>query len=128
MIRFILNSEEHAAENVSPTTTMLDYVRSHLSLTGTKEGCAEGDCGACTVVRVTDGRFEAVNACLMQIGQADGTEIITVEGLEALNLERNAVEEWSAAHAGAHPSTYAQKKEVTRCSRRTELLISHHYY
>lgn len=85
MIRFILNSEEHAAENVSPTTTMLEYVRSHLSLTGTKEGCAEGDCGACTVVRVTDGRFEAVNACLMQIGQADGTEIITVEGLEALN-------------------------------------------
>jgi len=40
----------------------------------------------------------------------------------------HAVEEWSAAHAGAHPSTYAQKKEVTRCSRRTELLISHHYY
>ncbi|CAN0422155.1 unnamed protein product, partial [Discosporangium mesarthrocarpum] len=53
--------------------------------TGTKEGCAEGDCGACTVVRVADGRFEAVNACLMQIGQADGMEILTVEGLEAIN-------------------------------------------
>ena len=85
MIRFILNGEDHVAEDVSPTTTMLDYVRGEVGLTGTKEGCAEGDCGACTVVRVVDGRFEAVNACLMQIGQADGTEIITVEGLEKIN-------------------------------------------
>jgi len=85
MIRFILNGEDHAAENVSPTTTMLDYLRGDIGLTGTKEGCAEGDCGACTVVRVVDGKFEAVNACLMQIGQADGAEIITVEGLEKIN-------------------------------------------
>ena len=72
MIRFILNGEAHDAANASPTTTMLDYLRDGLRMTGTKEGCAEGDCGACTVVRVIDGRFEAVNACLMQIGQADG--------------------------------------------------------
>ncbi|MGB0630234.1 MAG: xanthine dehydrogenase small subunit [Alphaproteobacteria bacterium] len=85
MIRFILNGEDHAAEGVSPTTTMLDYIRGDIGLTGTKEGCAEGDCGACTVVRVVDGKFEAVNSCLMQIGQADGAEIITVEGLEAIN-------------------------------------------
>ena len=85
MIRFILNGEQHAADGVSPTTTMLDYVRGELGLTGTKEGCAEGDCGACTVVRVVDGRYEAVNGCLMQIGQADGSEIITVEGLEKIN-------------------------------------------
>lgn len=85
MIRFILNGEQHAADGVSPTTTMLDYVRGELGLTGTKEGCAEGDCGACTVVRVVDGRYEAVNGCLMQIGQADGSEIITVEGLAKIN-------------------------------------------
>lgn len=85
MIRFTLNGALHEAGDVSPTTTMLDYVRENLHLTGTKEGCAEGDCGACTVVRVVDGRFEAVNACLMQIGQADGLEILTVEGLEAIN-------------------------------------------
>tara|TARA_R110000868_G_scaffold10313_12_gene50612 strand:- start:3664 stop:5058 length:1395 start_codon:yes stop_codon:yes gene_type:complete len=85
VIRFILNGEAHDAANASPTTTMLDYLRDGLRMTGTKEGCAEGDCGACTVVRVIDGRFEAVNACLMQIGQADGMEILTVEGLERIN-------------------------------------------
>ena len=85
MIRFTLNGTPHDVGDVSPTTTMLDYVRGSLHMTGTKEGCAEGDCGACTVVRIVDGRFEAVNACLMQIGQADGLEILTVEGLEAVN-------------------------------------------
>ncbi len=85
MIRFTLNGTAHEVGDVSPTMTMLDYVRENLHMTGTKEGCAEGDCGACTVVRVIDGRFEAVNSCLMQIGQADGLEILTVEGLEAVN-------------------------------------------
>ncbi len=85
MIRFTLNGTAHEVGDVSPTMTMLDYVRENLHMTGTKEGCAEGDCGACTVVRVIDGRFEAVNSCLMQIGQADGVEILTVEGLEAVN-------------------------------------------
>lgn len=85
MIRFALNGTLHEAADTSPTTTMLDYLRDVRGMTGTKEGCAEGDCGACTVVRVTDGRFEAVNACLMQIGQADGMEILTVEGLEQIN-------------------------------------------
>jgi xanthine dehydrogenase small subunit len=85
MIRFTLNGAPHEVGDISPTTTMLDYVRGNLHMTGTKEGCAEGDCGACTVVRIVDGRFEAVNACLMQVGQADGLEILTVEGLEAVN-------------------------------------------
>lgn len=85
MIRFTLNGAAHEVGEISPTTTMLDYVRDTLHMTGTKEGCAEGDCGACTVVRVVDGNFEAVNSCLMQIGQADGMEILTVEGLEAIN-------------------------------------------
>jgi len=85
MIRFNLNGAAHEATDVSPTTTMLDYLRDILGMTGTKEGCAEGDCGACTVVRVIDGRFEAVNSCLIQVGQADGVEILTVEGLEEIN-------------------------------------------
>lgn len=86
MIRFTLNGELHEAADTAASTTMLDYLRDRLRLTGTKEGCAEGDCGACTVVRVRDdGKFEAVNSCLMQIGQADGDEILTVEGLERTN-------------------------------------------
>ena len=85
MVRFVLNGSDHETEVVSPSVSMLEYIRCELGLTGTKEGCAEGDCGACTIVRVVDGVFEAVNACLMQVGQADGSEIITVEGLEKMN-------------------------------------------
>ncbi len=87
MIRFVLNGALHEVPGgVPPTTTMLDYLRDRLRMTGTKEGCAEGDCGACTVVRYgASGKAEAVNSCLMQVGQADGMEILTVEGLEGAN-------------------------------------------
>ena len=64
---------------------MLDYLRLTERATGTKEGCAEGDCGACTVVlrRLRGERlvYEPVNACILLAGQADGSEIITVEDL-----------------------------------------------
>jgi xanthine dehydrogenase small subunit len=68
-----------------PRTTLLDYLRLQERSTGTKEGCAEGDCGACTVAigRVKNGRFvyEPVNACILLLGQVDGAEIVTVEDL-----------------------------------------------
>ena len=57
--------------------TMLDVLRDQLGLTGSKEGCGSGDCGACTVI--VDGK--SVNSCLMLAGQADGREITTIEGL-----------------------------------------------
>jgi xanthine dehydrogenase small subunit len=67
--------------------TLLDWLRLEEGATGTKEGCAEGDCGACTVVlaRARDGRVvhEPVNACILLAGQADGAEVITVEDLAA---------------------------------------------
>jgi xanthine dehydrogenase small subunit len=66
-----------------PAMTMLDWLRA-AGLTGTKEGCAEGDCGACTVViEAPDGARAPVNACLMTLGQAQGLAIRTVEGLGA---------------------------------------------
>jgi xanthine dehydrogenase small subunit len=65
--------------------TVLDYLRGTERLTGTKEGCAEGDCGACTIVVATPGqegpRYEAVNACLMMVPQLTGRDVLTVEGL-----------------------------------------------
>jgi carbon-monoxide dehydrogenase small subunit len=61
----------------SPWKRLLDAVREDLRLTGTKEGCGEGECGACTVL--LDG--EPVNSCLVAIGQCDGRRITTVEGL-----------------------------------------------
>ena len=61
-----------------PAMTMLDWLRA-ARLTGTKEGCAEGDCGACTVViEAPDGARQPVNACLMTLGQAHGLAIRTV--------------------------------------------------
>ncbi len=64
---------------------MLDWLREEAGAKGTKEGCGEGDCGACTVVlaRSRGGRlaYEPVNACILLLGQVDGAELITVEDL-----------------------------------------------
>ena len=103
-IRFTLNGEAHEVAEAAPSTTMLDYLRDRLRLTGAKEGCAEGDCGACTIVRVIGGaeraRYEALNGCLMQIGQADGAEILTVEGLQSVNGGRLAPVQEAMASGG----------------------------
>ncbi len=72
--------------DVSPTTTLLQFLRGHLGRSGTKEGCAEGDCGACTVA-VLDAdapggpRFRAVNSCLLLLPLLHGQKIFTVQGL-----------------------------------------------
>lgn len=84
-IRFILNGEEVSLGDFSPTETLLDYLRLRKRLTGTKEGCAEGDCGACTVLvgRLVGGalRYESVNACIRFLGSLHGTHVVTVEHL-----------------------------------------------
>ena len=81
-IRFTLNDERVELSGVSPMTTLLDWLRDHRGLKGTKEGCAEGDCGACTVVlERADGKREAVNSCIALMGQTDGQSVRTVEGL-----------------------------------------------
>jgi len=96
-IRFILNGELCEENNVSPSMTVLDYLRDRRGLTGTKEGCAEGDCGACTVVTVktTDGQldYQAANACLMIVPQLQGREIMTIEGLAAKDGTPHAVQQ-----------------------------------
>ncbi len=73
-------------DRFEPTTTLLDYLRLQERSTGTKEGCNEGDCGACTVAlgRLRDGKlvYEPVNSCILMLGQIDGCELVTVEDLE----------------------------------------------
>ncbi|MFN4015445.1 MAG: xanthine dehydrogenase small subunit [Reyranella sp.] len=82
-VRFTLNDNEVEVVGISPMTTLLDWLRDHRGLRGTKEGCAEGDCGACTVVLEREGRRDAVNACIVLLGQLDGQSVRTVEGLRA---------------------------------------------
>ncbi len=85
-VRFVLDGEVVALVGVDPTRTVLDYLREDLGRTGTKEGCAEGDCGACTVVVAEldgDGvRFRAVNSCIQFVPTLDGKELVTVESLK----------------------------------------------
>ena len=84
-IRFLLNGEDVALADVAPDETLLDYLRLRRSLRGTKEGCAEGDCGACTVLvgRLSAGKliYEGVNACIRFVGSLDGCHVVTVEHL-----------------------------------------------
>ncbi len=86
-IRFVLNDTEVSLQAVSATATLLDFLRLERRLTGTKEGCAEGDCGACTVLvgRLVDGslRYESVNACIRFVGSLHATHVVTVEHLAA---------------------------------------------
>lgn len=88
-----INGEIHVFNHVPAPKTLVQLLRDDAGLTGTKEGCGEGDCGACTVL--LDG--EPVNACLVLAAEADGKEVLTVEGLsrewELHPLQRAFVEE-----------------------------------
>src|SRR5437016_13552808 len=85
-VRFVLDGEAIAVPDIDPTRTVLGFLREDLGRTGTKEGCAEGDCGACTVVvgeLAGDGvRFRAINSCIQFVPTLDGKELITVESLK----------------------------------------------
>jgi len=76
-ITFTINGHAETKE-VDPRMTLLKFIREELHITGVKEGCGEGECGACTVI--IDGK--AVNSCLMLAVEADGCNITTVEGLQ----------------------------------------------
>lgn len=84
-IRFLLNGETVELDRVSPTDTLLDYLRLARKLRGSKEGCGEGDCGACTVLVgkiVSDELiYESVNACIRFVGSLDGAHVVTIEHL-----------------------------------------------
>ncbi len=86
MIQFLLNRELLSEQTLDPNTTVLQYLREHRGKTGTKEGCASGDCGACTVVvGELDGdrlRYRTLNSCLTFVSALHGKQLITVEDLK----------------------------------------------
>ena len=94
-IAFTLNGTAVAVE-AHPMARLLDVLRRQLNLTGTKEGCGEGECGACAVL--VDG--ELVNSCLMPVLQADGRSVTTIEGV-ADGPRLHAVQNAFIAHGGA---------------------------
>lgn len=96
-IRFLLNDQPVTLDSADPTATLLDYLRLKRRLTGSKEGCAEGDCGACTVLvgRLVKGqlRYETVNACIRFIGSLNATHVVTVEHLAAKDGKLHPVQQ-----------------------------------
>jgi len=93
----VLDGRVVTAENVAPTTTLLEFLREYLGRTGTKEGCAEGDCGACTVVLgELSGNgiiYRAVNSCIRFLPTVDGKEVVTVESLKGADGKLHPVQQ-----------------------------------
>ena len=103
-LRFRFRGRSVEIDRFSPRATVLDWLREEALATGTKEGCGEGDCGACTVVlaRLKGGRlrYEAVNACILLLGQLEGVELITIEDL----ADRDALHPVQQAMVDLHGS------------------------
>jgi len=97
-VEFVVNSEP-VRLRVSPVGTLLDVLRNDLELTGTKYGCGEGECGACSIM--LDGKI--VNACLVLAVECDGADVLTIEGLAAggkLNRIQQAFVDHGAVQCG----------------------------
>ena len=104
-IRFLRRGRPVEIADFEPTTMLLDYLRLTEGKRGTKEGCAEGDCGACTIAlgRRIDGRlvYRPVNACILLLGMADGAEVVTVEDLAAPDGTLHPVQAAMVKHHGS---------------------------
>ncbi|HJS52189.1 MAG TPA: 2Fe-2S iron-sulfur cluster-binding protein, partial [Pyrinomonadaceae bacterium] len=107
MIEFILNDQDISTE-LPPGTTVLDFVRYYKNLKGTKIGCREGDCGACTVLVGElvgeDVRYRTMTSCLMPLANAAGKHIVTIEGINpadgSLTTVQKAIVEESGTQCG----------------------------
>ncbi|ODT78343.1 MAG: xanthine dehydrogenase small subunit [Pelagibacterium sp. SCN 64-44] len=104
-IRFLLNGEEVSLDRVAPDLTLLDWLRLERRLRGSKEGCAEGDCGACTVLvgRLMGDEiiYDAVTACIRLVGSLHGTHVVTVEHLRGENGTLHPVQQAMVDHHGS---------------------------
>jgi xanthine dehydrogenase small subunit len=107
MIQFLLNQRLHRESGLDPNTTVLNWLRRTQQRCGTKEGCASGDCGACTVVLAEPAgdrlRYRTVNACITLVSALDGKQLITVEDLkqrDQLHPVQQAMVECHASQCG----------------------------
>ncbi len=104
-IHFLLNGREVHSSDVGASDTLLDFLRIERRLLGSKEGCAEGDCGACTVLigRLVNGvlRYEPVNACIRFLASLDGCHVVTVEHLRGADGGLHPVQQAMVQHHGS---------------------------
>jgi xanthine dehydrogenase small subunit len=106
-VRFLLNGQLVCEPALPCTMTVLEYLRDVRGRTGTKEGCAEGDCGACTVVEGTltpDGQriqYRAINSCIRFMATMDGHEVVTVEDLQAADGTLHPVQQSMVDYHGS---------------------------
>ncbi len=104
-IRFVLNGKDISIPDVAADQTLLDFLRLDRRLTGTKEGCAEGDCGACTVLvgrlSGTGLHYEPVNACIRFLASVDGCHVVTVEHLSGPDGRLHPVQQAMVDHHGS---------------------------
>ena len=132
-LRFVFRGETVEIDGFKPRETLLDWLRVQARATGTKEGCGEGDCGACTVIlaKARDGRIEhrPVNACILLLGQCDRAEIITVEDLSSAGVLHPVQGAMVATHGsqcgfctpGIVMSLFAQYHEAARPVTRNDI-------
>jgi len=105
LVHFILN-EKDISTTLPKGLLLLDFIRYHRRLTGTKIGCREGDCGACTILvgEIIDNEliYRSATSCLMAIGNAQGKHIVTVEGtnMQALNFIQQSFADEGATQCG----------------------------
>lgn len=100
-IAFLLNGTPFRIEGEPPTRTLLDWLREVRGLTGTKEGCGEGDCGACTVMVTDESGSKALNACILFLPQLHGKAVRTVEGISGPGGALHPVQAAMVAHHGS---------------------------
>jgi len=100
-IKFLLNGETVELTDVDPTVTLLDWLRETRHLTGTKEGCNEGDCGACSVMVTDEDGVKALNACILFLPQLNGCAVRTVEGMSGPDGTLHPVQDAMVKHHGS---------------------------
>ncbi|MFZ1479849.1 MAG: xanthine dehydrogenase small subunit [Paracoccaceae bacterium] len=100
-IAFLLNGTPVCVTGQSPTRTLLDWLREDRGLCGTKEGCNEGDCGACTVMVTDAAGSRALNACILLLPQLQGKAVRTVEGISGPGGALHPAQEAMVSHHGS---------------------------
>ncbi|HLF30310.1 MAG TPA: xanthine dehydrogenase small subunit [Xanthomonadales bacterium] len=107
-IRFLLGNEVQELSGFDPQMTVLEWLRTHARRTGTKEGCAEGDCGACTVAVGEPGpqgvRYRAFNSCIQLLPTLDGKQLLTVEDLAGSGSDADGLHPVQQAMVDQHGS------------------------